>query len=226
MRKCWCIPPEQNADFVACMEDILELYCVPYDPGAPLVCMDEQPVQLIKETRKTIPTEPGKPARRDYEYERNGTANIFMFTEPLTGQRHVDVTERRTSVDWAHQIRQLLDVQYPGAERIRLVMDNLNTHKVASLYEAFEPEQARRLATRLEIHYTPRHGSWLNIAEIELSALTRQCLDRRTPNIETLRRETKAWEHGRNNQQKGVDWRFTTENARTKLKRLYPQIED
>jgi len=208
------------------MEDILELYCSPYDPEIPLVCMDEQPVQLVKETRKTIPTQPGTPARQDYEYERCGTATIFMFAEPLAGRRQVDVTERKTGVDWAHQIRQLLDVHYPQAERIRLVMDNLNTHKVASLYEAFKPEQARRLATRLEIHYTPKHGSWLNIAEIELSALTRQCLDRRTPNIETLRRETKAWEHRRNNQQKGVDWRFATEDARMKLKRLYPHIED
>lgn len=206
------------------MEDILELYCLPYDPKIPLVCMDEQPRQLIKEIRKTIPARPGKPVCEDYEYERNGTANIFLFTEPLGSWRHVDVTERRTSVDWAHQIRELIDVHYPDVERIRLVMDNLNTHKVASFYEAFEPDEARRLAKRLEIHYTPKHGSWLNIAEIELSALTRQCLNRRIPDIETLRKETIAWEQKRNKQQKGVDWQFTTNNARIKLKRLYPQL--
>ena len=221
----WCIPPEQNAEFVACMEDILEVYCLPYDPNIPLICMDEQSRQLIKETRKTISVEPGKPARQDYEYERNGTANIFMFTEPLGEWRHVDVTEHRTSVDWAHQIRQLLNEHYPDAERIRLVTDNLNTHKIGSLYEAFKPEEARSLAKRLEIHHTPKHGSWLNIAEIELSALTQQCLDRRTPDIETLRKETKAWECRRNQKQKGVDWQFTTKDARIKLKRLYPQIQ-
>jgi len=160
------------------MEDILELYCSAYDPKVPLICMDEQPRQLIKETRKTIPAKPGEPAREDYEYERNGTANIFLFTEPLAGKRYVEATERRTSVDWAYQVRELLDVHYPDVERIQLVMDNLNTHKMASLYEAFEPEEARRLAKRLEIHYTPKHGSWLNIAEIELSALTQQCLNR------------------------------------------------
>ena len=187
--------------------------------------MDEQPRQLIKEMRQTIPVEPGKPAREDYEYERNGTANIFMFVEPLGGWRHVKVTEHRTTVDWAHQIRQLLDEHYPTAERIRLVMDNLNTHTIGSLYEAFEPEEAHRLAKRLEIHQTPKHGSWLNMAEIELSALTQQCLNRRIPDIETLRKETRTWECRRNQKQKGVDWQFTTEDARIKLKRLYPQIQ-
>lgn len=206
------------------MEDILELYCSAYNPKVPLICMDEQPRQLIKETRKSIPAKPGEPAREDYEYERNGTANIFLFTEPLAGKRYVEATERRTSVDWTYQIRELLDVHYPEVERIRLVMDNLNIHKMASLYEAFEPEEARRLAKRLEIHYTPKHGSWLNIAEIELSALTQQCLNRRMPDIETLRKEITAWEQKRNNQQKGVDWQFTTDDARIKLKRLYPQI--
>lgn len=224
LRKCWCIPPQHNAEFVARMEDILELYCSPYNPKVPLICMDEQPRQLIKETRKTIAAKPGEPAREDYEYERNGTANIFLFTEPLAGKRYVDATERRTSIDWAYQIRELLDVHYPEAECIQLVMDNLNTHKMASLYEAFEPEEARRLAKRLEIHYTPKHGSWLNIAEIELSALTQQCLNRRIADIETLRKEIIAWERKRNNQQQGVDWRFTTDDARIKLKRLYPQI--
>ena len=206
------------------MEDILELYCSAYNPKVPLICMDEQPRQLIKETRKTIAAKPGEPAREDYEYERNGTANIFLFTEPLAGKRYVDATERRTSVDWAYQIKELLDIHHPDVERIQLVMDNLNTHKMASLYEAFEPEEARRLAKRLEIHYTPKHGSWLNIAEIELSALTQQCLNRRMPDIETLRKEITAWELKRNNQQQGVDWQFTTDDARIKLKRLYPQI--
>lgn len=207
------------------MEDVLDVYCLPYDPTIAQVCMDEQPQQLIRETRRPLPAEPGQPERVDYEYERNGTANLFLFVEPLGGWRHVAVTERRTAVDWAHQIRDLVDVHYPHAKRIRLVMDNLNTHKMASLYEAFQPAEARRVAQRLEIHYTPKHGSWLNIAEIELSALTRQCLDRRIPDIETLREETQAWEVERNTQQTGVDWQFTTAEARTKLKRLYPQIQ-
>jgi hypothetical protein len=204
------------------MEDIIELYCQPYDPKIPLVCMDEQSRQLIGETRRVIPAEPGKPERTDYEYERNGTANIFMFTEPLGGHRYVSVTERRTSSDWAVAIKELADVRYPGADLIRLVCDNLNTHKIGALYETFPPEQARQIAKRLEIHYTPKHGSWLNIAEIELSALTRQCLDRRIPDIETLRNETGTWERIRNGQQKSVDWQFTTEDARIKLRRLYP----
>lgn len=207
------------------MEDVLEVYHLPYDPQWPQVCMDEQPIQLIKETRTPIPAGPGKPEQYDYEYERSGTANIFMFVEPLGGWRHVNVTAHRTSVDWAHQIRELVDVHYPEAEGIRLVMDNLNTHTVASLYEAFPAQEARRLAQKLEIHYTPKHGSWLNIAEIELSAMTRQCLNRRIPDRATLTSEVAAWEQERNGRQKGVDWRFTTKNARIKLKRLYPQIE-
>ena len=207
------------------MEDVRDVYCLGYDPRRPLVCMDEQSRQLIKETRMPLAAAPGKSQREDYEYERNGTANLFMFVAPLTGWRQVTVTERRTAVDWAHQIRDLVDVHYPQAERIRLVMDNLNTHKVASLYEAFAPAEARRIAQRLEIHHTPKHGSWLNIAEIELSALTQQCLDRRLPDIDTLRRETTAWATERNARQKGVDWRFTTTDARIKLKRLYPQIK-
>lgn len=207
------------------MEDVLEVYHLPYDPQWPQVCMDEQPIQLIKETRTPIPAGPGKPEQYDYEYERSGTANIFMFVEPLGGWRHVNVTAHRTSVDWAHQIRELVDVHYPEAEGIRLVMDNLNTHTVASLYEAFPAQEARRLAQKLEIHYTPKHGSWLNIAEIELSAMTRQCLNRRIPDRATLTSEVAAWEQERNGRQKGVDWRFTTKNARIKLKQLYPQIE-
>ena len=190
----WVIPPEHSGEFVAHMEDVLDVYQMPYDPQVPMVCMDEQPVQLIKETRQPLPAAPGKPEKVDYEYERNGTANIFMFTEPLNGTRHVHVTEHRTAVDWANEIRDLLEVRSPEAARVRLVCDNLNTHGMGSLYEAFPPEQARRLASRLEIHHTPKHGSWLNIAEIELSVLTMQCLDRRIPDIETLTKETQQWE--------------------------------
>jgi len=207
------------------MEDILELYCLPYDPEIPLICMDEQPTQLIKETRKPLPPKPGKPECYDYEYERNGTAVNFMFTEPLGQWRKVNVRERKTRVDWAQEIKELLENDYPEVEKVRLVCDNLNTHKIASLYEAFEPEEARRLAKRLEIHYTPKHGSWLNIAEIELSVLTKQCLRRRIPEIEILREEAKMWARKRTTQQKGVEWQFKTEDARIKLKRLYPQIQ-
>jgi DDE superfamily endonuclease len=221
----WVIPPAQSGEFVAHMEDVLEVYHQPYDPQVPLVCMDEQPVQLIKEIRQPLPAAEGKPARYDYEYERNGTATIFMFTEPLRGVRLVSVREHKTAVDWATEVQHLLERQYPEADHIRLVCDHLNTHGIGSLYEAFPPEQARALASRLEIHYTPKHGSWLNIAEIELSALTRQCLDRRMPDIETLRAETKQWETRRNVSQKGVDWQFSTHDARIKLKRLYPQIQ-
>ena len=200
------------------------MYHRPYDPSCPQVCMDEQPMQLINETRKTLPMELGEPQRYDYEYERNGTAVNFMFSEPLAGWRKVNVRERKTGVDWAEEIQELLDVDYPDAEKVVLVCDNLNTHKVASLYQAFEPKEALRLAKRLQIHYTPKHGSWLNVAEIELSILTKQCLDRRMPDLETVRSETKAWERERNVRQKHVDWRFTTDGARIKLKRLYPQF--
>jgi hypothetical protein len=207
------------------MEDVLELYQHPYDPKYPVVNMDEKPLQLIKETRQPLPAKPGKPLRYDYEYERVGTANVFLGTEPLTGWRTVDVREQRTSVDWAHQIKDLLDKHYPTAEKVCVVCDNLNTHKVASLYEAFEPSEARRLARRLELHHTPKHGSWLNIAEIELSVLSKQCLHRRIAALGTLRHEIKAWEHERNAKQTGVDWHFTTEDARIRLKRLYPQYQ-
>lgn len=225
MRKCWVIPPKGNAAFVANMEDVLELYKRPYSPAIPVICMDEQPTQLIKETRMKIPIEPGKLERVDYEYERNGTAVNFMFTEPLAGWRKINVRERKTSIDWAYEIKELLDEDYPEVEKVILVCDNLNTHTIASLYEAFEPEEARRLAERLEIHYTPKHGSWLNVAEIELSVFTKQCLDRRIPDMATLQQEAKAWYRKRNANQKGVDWQFTTEDARVKLKRLYPQIQ-
>jgi hypothetical protein len=209
------------------MEDILDLYCLPYDPDIPLVCMDEQPRQLIEETRRPLPAVRGKPQRVDYEYERNGTANIFMFTEPRLwrGWRHVSVPERKTSVDWAQEIQELLEVHYPKAPLVRLVCDNLNAHKIGSLYEALEPKQARLLAGRLEIHYTPKHGSWLNIAEIELTALSGQCLKRRTAHIAALRSETQSWGQTRNEKQEGVDWQFTTDDARIKLKNVYPQFQ-
>ena len=187
--------------------------------------MDEQPTQLTKETRHKIAATPGNCERIDYEYERNGTAVNFMFTEPLSGWRKVNVRERRTAIDWAHEIKELLELDYPAATKVVLVCDNLNTHKPASLYKAFEPAVARSLLERLEIHYTPKHGSWLNVAEIELSVLTKQCLDRRIADIETLRSETAQWARERNAGQKSVDWQFTTDQARIKLKRLYPKIE-
>ena len=207
------------------MEDVLEIYKRPYDSAFPVICMDEQPTQLIKETRMKIAVEPGKPERVDYEYERNGTAANFMFTEPLGSWRKVNVRHRRTAIDWAKEIRELLDNDYSDAQKVILVCDNLNTHKIASLYEAFEPKDARQLAERIEIHYTPKHGSWLNVAEIELSVFTKQCLDRRIPDMATLQQEAKAWYHKRNANQKTVDWQFTTDDARVKLKKLYPQIQ-
>lgn len=206
------------------MEDVLAVYTRPYDPQRPQVCMDEQPVQLIGETRMPLHARPGPPARYDYEYVRNGTANLFLACEPLTGQRWVRVTDRRTAVDWAHFIRDLVDTQYPQAERVVLVMDNLNTHTPGSLYEAFPPAEARRLASKLEIHYTPAHGSWLDMAEIELSVLTRQCLSRRIPDRDTLEQEIAAWEQQRNGVRTPVRWRFTTADARIKLHRLYPSV--
>jgi hypothetical protein len=189
------------------------------------VCLDEQSRQLIRETRTPIPAGPGQPERVDYEYERNGTANLFMVFEPLAGRRRVTVTDRRTKIDFAHVIRALVDEQYPTAEKVVLVMDNLNTHKVSSLYEAFAPDEARRLIERLEVHHTPKHGSWLNMAETELSVLTKQCLDRRIGEKEELRCEVAAWECRRNAARCRVDWQFTTANARVKLKRLYPSIQ-
>ena len=221
----WCIPPKANAQFVCAMENVLEAYHQPYDPKRPLICMDEANKQLVQETRLPIKAEPGQPERFDYEYERNGTANIFMFCEPLQGWRHVNVTERRTKIDFAHQVKELLEVHYPDATCVRLVMDNLNTHAAASLYEAFEPAEARRLMARLEIIYTPKHGSWLNIAEIELNVLARQCLSRRIPDQPTLAREIAAWQSPRNADRRPVDWQFTTDDARIKLRRLYPKTQ-
>jgi len=207
------------------MEDVLEVYKRPQDPQRPVVCLDETSKQLVGETRTPVPAAPGQPRRVDYEYERKGTANLFMTFEPLAGKRWVKVTQRRTAKDFADVIRTLVDERYRQAEKIVLVMDNLNTHKLASLYEAFAPTEARRLLERLEIHYTPKHGSWLDMAETELSVLARQCLNRRIANIQTLTREVQAWEKQRNKARCRIDWQFTTNNARIKLKRLYPSIQ-
>jgi len=207
------------------MEDVLAVYRRPYDPRRPVVCLDEQPTQLVGETRRPLPGAAGQAQRYDYEYERLGTAVHFMVTEPLGGWRKVSVRSTRTALDLAKEIQTLLDIDYPDADKVVLVWDNLNTHTPASLYKAFAPGEARRLLDRLEIHYTPKHGSWLNIAEIELSVLTRQCLNRRIADINTLRREATAWAERRNAAQVGVDWQLTNDAARTKLKRLYPQFE-
>ena len=204
------------------MEDVLEVYQRPYNPEYPVVCMDESPKQLIGEVHPPIPIKPGSVEKIDAEYVRNGTVEIFIEVEPLAGKRHVAVTEHRTKIDWAEQMKEMLDIRYPDVKKVVLVMDNLNTHSTASFYEAFPPEEARRLAERLEIHYTPKHGSWLNIAEIELSVLQGQCLNRRISDIETMRNEVDSWQTNRNNQIKKINWQFTTDKARIKLKRLYP----
>ena len=204
------------------MEDVLDVYTRPYDPRYPQVCLDERPVQLLADRRPALPARPGHPARQDYEYERRGTANLFFWYEPLAGVRHVVPTQRRTMVDWAHCIQDLVEVYYPQAERIVLVMDNLNTHSPASLYQAFPPAEAKRLADKLEIHPTPTHGSWLNMAEVELAVLAKQCLDRRIPDLDALTAEVHAWEAERNRTATIIDWRFTTADARIRLKRLYP----
>jgi len=207
------------------MEDVLDVYHRKYDAAYPVVCMDEQPTQLVKETRNPLPLQPGQPAKYDYEYERNGTANHFMFTEPLGGWRDVRVTQRRTAVDWARQVKALVDdPRYAEADRITLVCDNLNTHKLASLYKAFAPNEALRIANKIELVHTPRHGSWLNMAECELSVLTRQCLAGRMHEQLAMAREAQVWSDTRNTAQTGVDWQFTTDQARVKLKRLYPKI--
>lgn len=222
----WVIPPEADAEFVAGMEDVLEIYAQPYDPACPVVCMDEQPVQLFKETRTPIPATATHAKRVDYEYERAGTANIFMFTEPLAGWRQVSVRKTKTKVDWATEMAGLLEGRYAHCEKIILVSDNLNTHTKGAFYEVFAPERARRLVRHIEFRHTPKHGSWLNIAENELSSLTRQCVSgRRFPDIETLRAETSAWSTDVNNTQRGVDWQMKIDDARTKLKSVYPQIK-
>ena len=206
------------------MEDVLETYALPYDSNIPLICMDEQPYQLLSNPVDPIPMKPGKAAKEDFEYVREGTCSIFVFTEPLKGWRHIEATQRRTKCDWAQQIDQLLNVFYPDVEKVRLVMDNLNTHTLGALYQTFPAAKAREMAKRLEIHYTPKHGSWLNIAEIELSVVTKQCLDRRIPSIETLNTQLSAWKSDRNSDSKHIDWHFTTEQARGKLKHLYPNL--
>jgi len=206
------------------MEDLLEVYHLPYDPDYPVVCMDESSKQMIGEVHEPIPCKPGQPMRMDDEYVRNGVAEIFMEVEPLAGRRHVEVTERRTRQDWAQQIKQMLDERYPDAVKVLLVMDNLNTHNIASLYETFAPQEARRLAERLDIHHTPKHGSWLNMAEIELSVLKGQCLNRRIADMVTMQAEVAAWERNRNNRTRKINWQFTTTDARIKLKSLYPKL--
>ena len=216
------IPPKANAAFVAAMEDVLAVYTRPHDPARPLVCLDETSKQLVGETRPAVPMAPGRPARHDYEYRRNGTANLFMAFAPLEGRRHVKVTARRTAIDYAHMLKDLSDVHFADAEKIILVQDNLNTHVPASLYEAFPPGDARRLVERFEWHYTPKHGSWLNMAEAELAVLASQCLDRRIPDPKALEREVSAWQTTRNSHKAKADWRFTTDKARIKLKTLYP----
>jgi len=226
LKEQWCIPPEHDAEFVSHLEDVLEVYTPPADPRFPQLCLDETSRQLLGEVTPPQPAAPGQPARQDYEYERAGVCNRFLVTEPLRGWRHVVVSDRRARVDFAHTIQELVDVHYPQAEKIVLVLDNLNIHSPASLYEAFPPAEARRLTSRLEIHSTPKHGSWLNMAEIELSVLSRQCLDRRLPERPTLERAVAAWEQRRNAATCRIDWRFTTADARIKLTHLYPTIED
>lgn len=222
LTKEWCIPPKQNAAFVCAMEDILSVYHRAYNPKRPVVCMDESSKQLIREPRIPIAPQHGRTERFDTEYERNGTCNIFLSCEPLKGWRDVEVTDRRTKVDWAHYIKKLVDEYYADVEKIVLVSDNLNTHNASSFYDAFPPKEARRIIEKLEFHDTPKHGSWLNIAEIELSHLSRQCLDRRIPDKEFLIKEIKAWNMERNEKHSVVNWQFNTEKARVKLRRLYP----
>ena len=221
----WVIPPETDSEFVAAMEEVLETYAQPYDARRPVLCMDEQPVQLLKETRVPIAATKNHPRRVDYEYERAGTASIFMFCEPLSGWRQVSVREQRTKIDWAKEVEALLRTRYAAADKVILVCDNLNTHTKGAFYEAFEPETARAIVRRLEFRYTPKHGSWLNIAENELSSMTRQCLkDKRFATTGILRKETAAWHQHSNARQRGVDWQFKIEDARVKLKSVYPKI--
>jgi|TARA_Y100000310_G_scaffold291342_1_gene319228 transposase len=220
----YCLPGKPNGDYVCAMEDVLDVYQRPYDPKRPVVCLDETCKQLIGETRQPLPMAPGCPERFHHEYVRNGVANLFMMLEPLTGTCHVRVSQRRAMRDWALTVKELVDVHYPEAERITLVMDNLSTHKKGALYEAFEPEEAKRIADKLDIHYTPKYGSWLNIAEIGLSILSRQCLDRRIATIQLLEQHVLAWLRHRLENPPLINWQFTTADARIKLKRLYPAL--
>ena len=222
----WVIPPEQDAEFVACMEEVLETYATAFDPTHPVLCMDEQPVQLLRETRVPIAATNEHGKRVDYEYERNGTASIFMFAEPLSGFRQATAREQRTKADWAIEVADMLDTRYADCAEVTLVCDNLNTHTKGAFYEAFEPAQARAYIKRINFCYTPKHGSWLNVAECELSCLTSQCLsDRRIGDLTELQKEISAWSDKTNAKQRGVDWQFRIENARVKLKRLYPKIK-
>ena len=222
----WVIPPEQDAEFVACMEEVLETYAKAYDPKQPVLCMDEQPVQLLKETRVPITATKKHGRRVDYEYERNGTASIFMFAEPLSGLRQATARAQRTKADWAFEVARMLDTRYADGVEVTLVCDNLNTHTKGAFYEAFAPDQARAYLQRIKFCYTPKHGSWLNVAECELSCLTSQCLsDRRIGELTELQKEIAIWADKTNAKQRGVDWQFCIENARVKLKRLYPKIK-
>jgi transposase len=221
----WCIPPENDAEFVCAMENVLEVYKRPYDPDCPVVCFDEKSKQLVGEIATPIPALPGRVECHDYEYVRNGTANLFMLVEPLRGWRRVNVTSRRTKLDFARQIKELVDTHYPKAKKITLVMDNLNTHRMSCLYEAFSPAEARRLIEKIGVVHTPKHGSWLNMAECELSVLEKQCLGERIGDEATLRGQVSTWNADRNNRSKKIDWQFETSDARIKLRRLYPQIQ-
>jgi hypothetical protein len=225
LNKQWKIPPKAHAGLVAAMEDVLDVYARPRDARRPLVCLDESNKEQHRETVEPLPVAPGQPARRESTYERNGVSNMFMFFAPLENWRHVKVTDRRTASDWAECMQDLVDVHFPEAERIVLVQDNLNTHLPAALYATFPPEEAKRIWDKLEFHYTPKHGSWLNMAEIELSVLSRQCLERRIPDQDALRRETAAWEERRNTAKATIEWRFTTADARVKLTKLYPTLK-
>lgn len=221
----WVIPPEADGEFVASMEEVLDTYAQPYDCRHPVLCMDEQPIQLLNETRVPIAATRDHPRRVDYEYERAGTASIFMFCEPLSGWRQVTVRDRRTKIDWAQEVEELMRTRYASAEKVILVCDNLNTHTKGAFYDAFAPEIARAVVRRLDFRHTPKHGSWLNIAENELSSMTRQCVSgRRFGTIEFLRTETAAWQHHSNTRQRGVDWQFKANDARFKLKAIYPKI--
>ena len=220
----WIIPPNQSSHFVANMEQVLDIYKRGYDKDFPVICMDESPKQLIKETRVPIKIKPGYEAKEDFEYERCGAANIFLASEPLKGKRYVEVTEKKTKVDWAVFIKQIADEWYKEAAKITLVMDNLATHKAAALYEAYPPEEAKRIWDRFDFIYTPKHGSWLNMAEIELNVLMGQCLNRRIDNMKKMQEEVKAWQQHRNNKEVNINWQFTNDKARIKLKRLYPTI--
>ena len=223
-QKCWCIPPQANAEFVYAMEDVLRVYHREYDDDTVLVCLDETSRQQTRAARTSLPVRPGQPACYDYEYQRNGTANLFMLSAPLQGWRHVKVTDRRTKQDFAMVLKDLADGHFPG-KTIVLVMDNLNTHKLATLYDTFEPAEANRLAQRFEVHHTPKHGSWLNMAEIEINVLTLQCFQRCIPDRATMVREVRAWQDNRNGAAKPIEWRFRAEDARIKLKSLYPSIQ-